>query len=307
MFVRSHDFIGLQIIAQTWRTTEVVGAGWPTNAGGRLVGSLAGLPYALAEAEQNFLIPSREQALIWGDLVPQMLVGSKSERWWGVTPSQMRWVALHTRLGEAVITEAAMDPAGRTRAVAALERYAPPARARRVEAALAGGDVAAALELVTPSELYLAGLQASAQRADPTGFLDTEIRRLAAAEPNLCNEQAISGAFGTPKPTLTHSYVPQLLNLRTFPTLMGYSSRILAESWESNNLFFAALADELMIPPAQLNLVIPEWTKRSVEQIFATHLEDWPALLRAMRATAEEARAQSRKTMAMENRPGAED
>jgi hypothetical protein len=306
MFVRSHDFIGLQTSVQTWRTTEVVGAGWPSNAGGRLVGSLAGLPYALAEAEQNFLIPSREQALIWGDLVPQMLVGSKSERWWNVTPSQVRWVALHTRLGEAVITEAALDPAGRTRAIALLERYAPPARARRVEAALAGGDVAMALEQVTPSELYLAGLQASVEHLDPTGFLDAEIRRLVVAEPKLCNEQAISEAFGTPKPTLTHSYVPQLLNLRTFPTLMGYSSRILAESWESNNLFFASLADELMIPPAQLNLLIPEWTKRSVEQIFATHLEDWPALLRAMRATAEEARAQSRKMMAMENRPGLE-
>ncbi len=307
MFVRSHDFIGIQNTAQTWRTTEVVGAGWPSNAGGRLVGSLAGLPYALAEAEQNFLIPSREQALIWGDLVPQMLVGSKSERWWSVTPSQVRWVALHTRLGEAILTEAALDPANRARAIAVLERYAPPARARRVEAALAGGDVALALEQVTPSELYLAGLQASSQHADPTEFLDAEIRRLAEAEPKLCNEQAISEAFGTPKPTLTHSYVPQLLNLRTFPTLMGYSSRILAESWESNNLFFASLADELMIPPAQLNLLIPEWTKRSVEQIFATHLEDWPALLRAMRATAEEARAQSRKLMAMENRPGSED
>jgi len=307
MFVRSHDFVGLQPVAQTWRTTEVVGAGWPSNAGGRLVGSLAGLPYALAEAEQNFLIPSREQALIWGDLVPQMLVGSKSERWWNVTPSQVRWVALHTLLGEAVITEAALDPAGRARAIAVLERYAPPARARRVEAALAGGEVATALEQVTPSELYLAGLQASTQHADPTGFLDAEIRRLVEAEPKLCNEQAISEAFGTPKPTLTHSYVPQLLNLRTFPTLMGYSSRILAESWESNNLFFAALADELMVPPAQLNLLIPEWTKRSVEQIFATHLEDWPALLRAMRATAEEARAQSRKLMAMESRPGSED
>ena len=38
-----------------------------------MVGSLSGLPYALAEAEQNFLIPSREEALIRGDLVPQMI------------------------------------------------------------------------------------------------------------------------------------------------------------------------------------------------------------------------------------------
>lgn len=307
LFVRSHDFIGIQVISQTWRLAEVVGAGWPSNAGGRLVGSLAGLPYALAEAEQNFLIPSREQALIWGDLVPQMLVGSKAERWWNVTPSQVRWVALHTRLGESVIAEAALDPGDRAQATAMLERYAPPARVRRVEVALAGGEVAAALELVTPAELYLVGLQSSAQHLDPTGFLDGEIRRLAAAEPKFCNEQAISEVFGTPKPTLTHSYVPQLLNLRTFPTLMGYSSRILAESWESNNLFFAALSDELMLPPSQLNLLIPEWTKRSLEHIFATHLEDWPALLRAMRATADEARAENGKLMAMENRHGSED
>jgi hypothetical protein len=44
-----------------------------------------------------------------------------------------------------------------------------------------------------------------------------------------------------------------------------------------------------------------------VEQIFATHLEDWPALLRAMRVTAEQARAQNRKLMAAESRRGTED
>ena len=40
-------------------------------------GSLATLPYALAEAEQNFLIPTQTQALIWGDLVPQMMLSAK--------------------------------------------------------------------------------------------------------------------------------------------------------------------------------------------------------------------------------------
>ncbi len=33
------------------------------------------LPYAIAEAEQNFLSPKREQALIWADLVPQLIAG----------------------------------------------------------------------------------------------------------------------------------------------------------------------------------------------------------------------------------------
>ena len=45
------------------------------------------LPYALAEAEQNFLIPTQTQALIWGDLVPQMILSAKIPRWWNVTPA----------------------------------------------------------------------------------------------------------------------------------------------------------------------------------------------------------------------------
>ena len=88
---------------------------------------------------------------------------------------------------------------------------------------------------------------------------------------------------------------PQLLNLRTFPTLMGYSSRILAESWESNLLYYAAMADELHIPPSQLNVLIPEWTQQTVERIFATHLEDWPALLRSLRLVGDEVRQKTRQ------------
>src|SRR5580658_5037584 len=81
LFVRSHDFIGLPGTNQLWKATEVAGTGWPSSAGGKLIGSLASLPYALAEAEQNFLIPSREQALIWGDLVPQLLLTATIPRW----------------------------------------------------------------------------------------------------------------------------------------------------------------------------------------------------------------------------------
>jgi hypothetical protein len=74
LFVRGHDFLGMQGANHSWKNTEMYGTGWPSNAGGRLVGSLAGLPYALAEAEQNFLVPTHTQALIWGDLVPQMML-----------------------------------------------------------------------------------------------------------------------------------------------------------------------------------------------------------------------------------------
>jgi hypothetical protein len=117
---------------------------------------------------------------------------------------------------------------------------------------------------------------------------------MAGASPNEINHSAISRAFGTPKPTLSNSYTPELLNLRTFPTLMGYSSRIMAESWESNSLYWADLADELSLSPAQLNVRIPEWTRKLVEQIFASHLEDWPAVLKSLRFVGEDVRARAR-------------
>jgi hypothetical protein len=110
---------------------------------------------------------------------------------------------------------------------------------------------------------------------------------------------AIGRAFGTPKPTLTHSFRPGLLYLRTFPALMGYSSRVLAESWESNNLYYAALADEAGVPAAQLDAYVPEWNRAAIENIFATHLEDWPALLRSLEALAANVRQHGAQTAAM--------
>jgi len=295
VFVRSHDFLGLQGSAQTWKQTEVVGSGWPANAGGRLVGSLAGLPYALAEAEQNFLIPSREQALIWGDLVPQMVQSAKIPRFWTVPPIQMHWVALHLRMSEGMLGEAAMDAKVRTRVVDMLGNYAPPARARMVGELLAEGNVRKALENVTPAELYSMAVAAYGQQAENGDPLALEVRRIARAYPQEANHAAVSKSFGTPKPTLTNSYSPELTQTRTFPTLMGYSSRIMAESWESNLLYFASVADSTYMSPSQLNVAVPEWTRFTVERIFATHLEDWPALLRSMRKVGDEIRQKSQK------------
>ena len=78
--------------------------------------------------------------------------------------------------------------------------------------------------------------------------------------------------------------------MRPFPTFPGYSSYLLAESWESNNLYWARLADEKGLPPESLHQLVPALTRRMVENIFATDLDDWPALLRALRETGEEFR-----------------
>jgi hypothetical protein len=303
LFVRSHDFVGLPGTNESWRPTELMGNGWPSSAGGKLVGSLAGVPYAIAEAEQNFLVPSREQALIWGDLVPQVLVSATVARWWHVTPSQLHWVGLHMEYAETLTAESAVNATVRRQFLGALSAYAMPSRLAKVKDLLESGQAKMALDNLMPSEMFAVAADLAAQGTDT--MLSAEIRKQAAQNSQELNYAAISRAFGTPKPTLTNSYAPELLNLRTFPTLMGYSSRILAESWESNLLYYAALADQIHVAPAQLNILVPEWTQATVERIFATHLEDWPALLRSLRLVGEDVLQKTRKQAAAASAAGA--
>ncbi|HML18420.1 MAG TPA: hypothetical protein VK419_15425 [Bryobacteraceae bacterium] len=296
LFVRSHDFIGIPGTNSTWKGTDVFGTGWPANAGGRLVGSLASLPYALAEAEQNFLIPSREQALIWGDLVPQMILTAVIPRWWNVAPIQLHWVGVHMAYADTLLAEGALDAKRRAQVIAVLDHYAPPVRVSKLNQFLVSGDVRDAKDNIVPSEMYLLAEEMKDQDRDSP--LAGDLRRMAAEAPAELNARVISRAFGTPKPVLANSYQPELLNLRTFPTLMGYSSRILAETWESNLLYYGALADQAHIRPAELNVLIPEWTAETVERIFATHLEDWPALLRSLRLVGDDVVAKARRQTA---------
>jgi hypothetical protein len=295
LFVRNHDFIGLLSSNHTWKATEVLGSGWPSSAGGKLVGSLVSLPYALAEAEENFLIPSREQALIWGDLVPQMILSATVQRWWNVTPGQLHWVGLHMDYAETLLAEAALNPDRRSTVLDTIGQYAMPARVEKIGELLQEGRVNTTLENVMPSELFLLAKDTLASAKPGDVPLADEIRREASESPQQLNYDAISRSFGTPKPTLANSYSPELLSLRTFPTLMGYSSRILAETWESNLLYYATLADRMYLPPSQLNVLVPAWTRETVERIFATHLEDWPALLRSLRLVGEDVLQKSRK------------
>jgi hypothetical protein len=199
------------------------------------------------------------------------------------------------RYGETLLARSALDPELRDQVAAVLSRHAAPARVRTVVDLLSQGEVRTALDNVTPTEMFLLARSAAAShRGD---LFATEIRTWQEQDPTHVNYRAISHAFGTPKPTLTNSYRPELLYLRTFPTLMGYSSRIMAESWESSILYWAALADGVHVPPSQLNVLIPEWTQRTVERIFATHLEDWPALLRSLRGVGDDVRLKLRIQM----------
>ena len=298
LFVRSHDFIGPENSPAEWRATEVAGSGWPESAGGRLMGSLVSLPYALAEAEQNFLTPKREQALIWADLVPQMIVDVTVNRWRNVRPEQLRWVALHLERGRNLLAAAALDPSIEARVFDSYRRFATPARVEWLHDQLHAGKFATGIAEVPPSVLYSLASDPALKSVSPD-IASAQIAAMAAENDPALTPEAIARSFGTPKPTLTHSYQPGLLNLRTFPALMGYSSRILAESWESNNLYYAALADETGVPVDQLDAYVPEWNRSAIENIFATHLEDWPALLRSLHTVANNVKQRNSRAAAV--------
>jgi hypothetical protein len=304
LFVRGHDFIGMQGANRSWRVTEMYGTGWPSNAGGRLVGSLAGLAYALAEAEQNFLVPTQTQALIWGDLVPQMILSAKAPRFWSVKPVQMHWVGMNMRFAEDQVAEAAVNPPAREEVFAAIDNAASPWRAAMVRRAIVSGEVRAAIDYLTPSELYSVA-RALAAKPGQNSPAAREIAHIRAVSAEDVSPREISKAWGTPKPTLANSYRSELLNIKTFPTLMGYSSRIMAESWESNLLYWAEVGDEIGVRPEQLNVLVPDWTQKVVERIFASHLEDWPALLKSLRSVGDDIRSQNSKTVAA-NKAGTE-
>ncbi len=290
--VRSHDFIGPEGSPAAWRLTEVSGSGWPASAGGRLTGSLVALPYAIAEAEQNFLSPKREQALIWADLVPQMIASVTVTRWRNIRPEQLRYVALRVERGRNLVAAAALDPAVEKPLLTSYGRFVSPSRVEWLSDHLHSNRFSDTVAEIPTSVLYAMAGEATLKSVS-VDETSKQIDALLAENPKTLTAQVISRSFGTPKPNLTHSYQPGLLYLRTFPALMGFSSRILAESWESNNLAYAALADQVGTPINQLDAYVPEWNRSAIENIFATHLEDWPALLRSLQITARNVKGQS--------------
>jgi hypothetical protein len=298
LLVRSHDFIGPEGSPAEWRNTEVAGSGWPESAGGRLTGSLVNLPYAIAEAEQNFLSPKREQALIWADLVPQMIADVTINRWRDISSEQLQWVALNIERGKMLLAEAALNSEIKPVVLDSLSRYLPPNRVEWIASNMQPLGFGHALTEIPTSALYAIAVDPALKifNADSSS---QELAVIAARQAPDLTPGAIARAFGTPKPTLTHSFQPGLLYLRIFPALMGFSSRILAESWESNNLYYAALAYEAGVPAAQLDNYVPEWNRAAIENIFATHLEDWPALLRSLDTLGTTVRQKGAQAVAM--------
>ena len=296
LLVRSHDFSGDTVLGTerlVWQTPGLFGVGSPAGGGAHFVGSLADLPYVLAQMEQDFIAPENVQALIWSDLVPGVLTNAVLPRWWGVSRNELHAVALYQRVGEALLTASAGDGDLRSKVMSILSDRMIPQRLAWLEDALREGRMTDVAAQVTPADTFY--LTAEFRRRFP-GEIDSrgpegqELEALSREYPVELNWERLSQDFGVPHPILARTYARELLNVKPLPMFGGYSSRLLAETWDSTNLYWARLADEMGYPPVMLNRLAPELTRRMVAKIFATDLNDWPAILRAMREAGEEFR-----------------
>jgi hypothetical protein len=291
LFVRSHDFLGITVTGseRLWQTPMLMGAGVSAGGGAYLMGSLADLPYSLATAEQDMITPENVQALIWKELVPELLSDSVLARWWNVTPNELHAVALYQRFGEELLTESAKSQELRDTVLGILSDRMEPQRLKKVELSLQRPDeVPAMLRQMLPANTFYLGeefLKRYPSRGASVGKSGSQLQELANRYPAEVSWERLSRDFGVPHPTLARTYARELLNVKPFPFYGAYSSRLFGERWESGNLYWARLADDMGYSPVMLNRLVPELTRHMVAKIFATDLEDWPAVLRAMQET----------------------
>ncbi|MGC2647916.1 MAG: hypothetical protein WA261_16670 [Candidatus Sulfotelmatobacter sp.] len=295
LLVRSHDFDAETVsgIKTVWQTPQLLGQGSPAGGGAHFVGSLADLPYVLADLEQDFISPENVQALVWKELTPVLLTNAILPRWWNVSQNELHAVALYQRTGEELLIASAKDEELRKKVMTILADRTTPRRLAQIDQALRAGHVSEILPRMTPADTFY--LTAEFYRSYPGetatwGRASEELQTLSRQDPEQVYWKRLSHDFGVPHPTLDQTYFRELLNIGPLPAFTGYASRFLGESWDSPNLYWARLADETGLPAVTLNRLVPQLTRSMVEKIFATDLEDWPALLRAMRETGEQFR-----------------
>ncbi|MGB6690706.1 MAG: hypothetical protein WBE76_22960 [Terracidiphilus sp.] len=296
LFVRSHDFSGssIQGIQRIWGAPDLIGIGATAGGGAYLIGSLADLPYALASTEGDFIAPEKIQALIWKDTVPDLLVDSILPRWWQVSRSELHAATLYQRAGEELLIAASTDPQLEEKVIGILsDRMAPGLLDRTGQALHDPQGAAAVIPHLPPADtFYLAAefRKRFPQQTSVWGQAGRELDDLSRKDPADANPERLSRDFGVPHPTLAESDTCGLLNTGALPAFGGEASSLFGESWESNNLYWARLADEMGYPPVMLNLLAPALTRRMIANIFASNIDDWPALLRALKETGEEFR-----------------
>lgn len=294
LFVRSHDFAAssIQGVDEVWGAPALIGIGATAGGGAYLIGSLADLPYVLALTEEDFISPEKVQALIWRETVPELLVNAVVPRWWNISRSELHAAGLYQRAGEELLTTAQSNADLRQKVITIFSNRMDWGRVEELQLALQNkGNSGNPISQILPSDSFYLEEEFRKQfpdQAAQVGPAGRELDELASKDPSDTSPQRLARDFGVPHPTLAETDSCGLLTNEPFPVSGGAASRLFGESWESNNLYWARLVDEKGYPPAMLNILVPELTRQMVANISATSIDDWPALLRAMKQTGDQ-------------------
>jgi hypothetical protein len=296
LFVRSHDFSSMSVqgVTEIWDVPRIVGVGVTAGGGAYLLGSLADLPYALAMTEEDFIVPRNVQALIWREVVPNLLVGATLPRWWNVSQNELHLAALYQKTGEELLKTSAKDPELRAKVIAILSDRITPVRLEQISTTLqSNSDLTRLVSGMPPADLFylaFAFREKYPDIAEKSGPAARELSELCSKAPADSSWERLSQDFGVPHPSFMITNSSALLNVKTLSSYGGNAGKLFAESWDSNNLYWARIANEMGYPPVELNLLVPELTRNMITNIFASNTDDWPALQRAMMQTGEEFR-----------------
>ena len=296
LLIRSHDFAAETVsgIKTVWQAPQLLGQGSPAGGGAHFVGSLADLPYVLAELEQDFISPENVQALIWKELTPGLLTSAILPRWWDVSQNELHAVALYQRTGEELLTASVKDEELRSKVMTILSDRVNPQRSEQVEQGLRAGHLSEILPRVMPADTFY--LMAEFQRRYPgeTGSMgngDPGTAGSSRQHPEEVNWRRLSHDFGVPHPSPGSDVQPRTAECRA---LACCSRDTPAAFWRSPGTrpicTGRAWPMRTGYSAVTLNHLVPHLTRHMVEKIFATDFEDWPALLRAMQETGEDFR-----------------
>ncbi len=233
LFVRSHDFSTFSVLGvqRIWGQPELVGIGATAGGGAYLMGSLADLPYALAQVEEDFIAPANVQALVWRETAPQLLASGVVPRWWGVKSEELHAAALYQHAGEELLDAAGGNAKLREQLTGIFAGYMPAGRVARIDAALSeqGGARKWANE-IAPSDCFYLAADYRREFPSETGNWGKALKaldELAHKDPQAADPQRISADFGVPHPAMEQSDAPSMVESGVFPVSGGYTQQAL--------------------------------------------------------------------------------
>ena len=172
LFVRSHDFssISVQGTVEIWGVPRLEGVGAPAGGGAYLLGSLADLSYALALTEEDFIAPKNIQALIWKEIVPELLVSATLPRWWNVSQNELHSAALYQRVGEELLSAAASNADLREKVIGILADRMTPGLAGKDRKSSSGSGRHQARDRANAARRYLLSCCGVPKKISRSGF-----------------------------------------------------------------------------------------------------------------------------------------